>query len=113
MIIWGSGSAGGELAETQTQHCTTCERERPFKLFLEYHYAHIYFFRWVTDKKYHEACDICRRGWELLAKEVEGKIGGNPIPFMTRFGWTIPLGTIAAAMLLLAVLSGSGVPDQV
>ena len=107
MIIWGSGSGGGEISETEPQHCGTCEKARPFKLLVEYSYAHVYFFRWVTRKKYHLACGICRRGVELTASEVEEKLGRNPIPFMTRFGWTIPVGLIGFAMLVLTIFSGS------
>ncbi|WP_156116788.1 hypothetical protein [Massilia sp. 9096] len=99
MIIWGSGSGGADLGTTQTQHCATCERERPFNIFLQYKYAHLYYLRWVTKKTYHLASDVCRRGSELPAGPVEANLGKNPIPFMTRFGWTFLVGFILFAVL--------------
>ena len=95
MIIWGSGGGEIDLGQVEIRPCATCEKERPFKLFLFYRYAHLYYLRWVTSKKYHLACDVCRRGWELEAAEVEAKLEKNPIPFMTRFGWTFLVGFIA------------------
>jgi hypothetical protein len=99
MIIWGSGGGGSELGDAQVQHCQTCEKERPFKLFLQYRYAHLYYLRWVTEKKYHLACDVCRRGWELAANDVEPKLSKHPIPFMTRFGWAFLVGGIVLIVL--------------
>jgi hypothetical protein len=83
------------LGEIELRQCPTCEKERPFKLFIQYKYAHLYYLRWVTEKKYHLACDICRRGVELNSKTVEAKLEKNPIPFMTRFGWAFLVGLIA------------------
>jgi len=103
MIIWGSGGGGADLGQVEVRPCSTCEKERPFKLFLQYKYAHLYYLRWVTEKKYHLACDVCHRGVELNAKEVEGKLGKNPIPFMTRFGWAFLVGFIAVVFLAAAL----------
>ena len=48
----------------------TCE-ERPFKVLLQYKYAHLYYLRWVTKKAYFLACDALiavrrstRRQWK-------------------------------------------------
>jgi hypothetical protein len=103
MIIWGSGSGGSDLGQMKLKHCETCEKERSFKLFLQYRYAHLYYLRWVTEKKYHLACDICRRGWELKTAEAESKLEKNPIPFMTRFGWTFLVGAIGLLVLIAKV----------
>ncbi len=35
MIIWGSGSGGDDLGRVEVRYCATCEKERPFKLFLQ------------------------------------------------------------------------------
>lgn len=78
MIIWGSGGGGEDLGQMDFKHCETCEKDRPFKLFLQYRYAHLYYLRWVTEKKYHMACDICKRGWELKNTEVEAKLEKIP-----------------------------------
>jgi len=104
MIIWGSGGQTLDLGEMEKKACVTCEKERPFKLFLNYRWSHLYYFRWVTKKEYMLACDVCRRGWELKAKEIESKLRKHPIPFMTRFGWAIPVGIIGALMLWGLVL---------
>ncbi|MFZ6871870.1 hypothetical protein ACO0LF_07395 [Undibacterium sp. Di27W] len=102
MIIWGSGGGSEDLGQMELKHCSTCEKERPFKLLLNYRYSHLYYLRWVTEKKYHMACDICRRGWELDTAKVESKLEKNPIPFMTRYGWTFLVG-----LILLVILSSS------
>jgi hypothetical protein len=99
MIIWGSGSGGADLGQVELRQCPTCDKERPFKLFLQYSYNHVYYLRWVKERKYHLACDICRRGWELDPKETEAKLEKNPIPFMTRFGWTFLVGIISILLI--------------
>src|SRR5215467_13164356 len=89
MIIWGSGGDIKDLGVTEPRTCSTCDKERPFKLLLQYKYAHLYWlFRWITEKNYLLACDVCRRGWKLNTADVESKLAENPIPFMTRCGWT-------------------------
>ncbi|SCK23058.1 hypothetical protein PSELUDRAFT_2677 [Vogesella sp. LIG4] len=105
MIIWGSGGGGADLGQVELRQCLTCEKERPFKLILQYRYAHLYYLRWVTEKKYHLACDVCRRGWELNTEEVEAKLEKSPIPFMTRYGWTFLVGFVA--LVIIAVNLGS------
>ena len=103
MVIWGSGGGSADLGVVETQSCPRCEKRRPFKLLLQYRYAHIYYLRWVTEKKYHVACDVCSRGWELNAKEVEPKLEKNPIPFMTRFGWIFLVGSLPIIVLIIAL----------
>jgi hypothetical protein len=103
MIIWGRGGDNKDLGQVGTRQCPICQTERPFKLFLQYRFAHLYYiFGWVTQKKYMIVCDVCRRGRELAAKEVEGKLEKNPIPFMKRYGWTFLVGFIALAALSAA-----------
>jgi hypothetical protein len=100
MIIWGSGGGGADLGQVELRHCQTCEKDRPFKLFLQYRYAHLYYLKWVTKKEYLLACDVCRRGWGLKSDEVEAKLEKNPIPFMTRYGWTFLVGGLALVFLI-------------
>ncbi|MBO9686171.1 MAG: hypothetical protein J7598_06140 [Mitsuaria chitosanitabida] len=88
MLIWGSKGAVADLGVQAHHHCQTCERERPFKLALQYKIHHLYHvFQWVSSKKYLLVCDVCQRGAELPAKEVEPKLTKNPIPATQRFGW--------------------------
>jgi hypothetical protein len=103
MIIWGSGGKSIELGQSEVRRCSTCEKDRPFKVFLNYRYSHLYYiFGWITQKKYLLVCDVCHRGWELDAKKFEAERPKPPIPFTHRYGWTIPVG-IAAVGILLAV----------
>ena len=65
MIIWGSGGGSADLGVAEHRACPTCEKERPFKVLLQYKYAHLYYLRWVTKKAYFLACDVCHRVfWE-------------------------------------------------
>jgi hypothetical protein len=99
MIIWGSGGNGADLGFVETRSCPTCEKERAFKLLLRYRFAHLYYLRWVTEKTYSLACDVCHRGWILNEAEVESKLSKNPIPFMTRYGWAFLVGVPVAFVL--------------
>ena len=99
MIIWGSGGGGADLGQVELRQCPTCDKQRPFKLLLQYRYAHLYWLRWVTSKKYFVACDVCYRGNEVQAADVEPNLTTNPIPFMTRFGWTFLVGGVGLVIL--------------
>ena len=103
MIIWGSGGGGADLGVAEHRDCATCEKERPFKVLLQYRYAHLYYLRWVTKKAYYLACEVCQRGVALDTRAVEAKLEKHPIPFMTRYGWTFLIG-IPAAIFLPALL---------
>lgn len=104
MIIWGSGGGSADLGVIEQKLCATCEKERPFKLLLQYRYAHLYYLRWVTSKTYHLVCDVCHRGWELETKKVESTLKENPIPFMTRYGWTFLVGFVG--LIVVAAVLG-------
>ncbi|MGJ3253075.1 MAG: hypothetical protein ACFE0J_18370 [Elainellaceae cyanobacterium] len=87
-IVWGSGGDSVDLKVIDHLQCDTCEKVRPFKILLQYRYAHIYWvFACVTEKKYLLVCDVCHRGWELKAKEIEKTFSKHPIPFIRRYGW--------------------------
>jgi hypothetical protein len=103
MIIWGSGGGGGDLGEVEQRQCLTCEKVRSFKLLLQYRYAHIYWLRWVTSRKYFVACDVCQRGSEVEESAVKPHLTADPIPFMTRFGWAFLVGGIALIFLLVSL----------
>ena len=96
MLIWGSAGETKDLGAVETRRCDTCKKERPFKLFLQYRYSHIwYLFSWISAKKYLLLCDVCHRGAELDSGKVESKLKKNPIPFRRRYGWTFLVGLIA------------------
>jgi fimbrial chaperone protein len=105
VIIWGSGGGSADLGVAEHRACPTCEKERPFKVLLQYKYAHLYYLRWVTKKAYFLACDVCHRGSPLDAKAVEAKLEKHPIPFMTRNGWTFLVGFLAVLLLPALAIS--------
>ena len=99
MLIWGSKGEVADLGVQATHNCPTCERDRPFKLALQYKVHHIwYLFKWVTQKQYMLVCDICHRATKLEAKDVEPKLARHPIPFLSRYGWTLLVGLIAVVV---------------
>ncbi|MGL4232601.1 MAG: hypothetical protein ACRCWJ_14655 [Casimicrobium sp.] len=96
MLIWGSYGKVSDLGHAETKHCETCEKERPFKLMLQYKVHHIwYLFKWVSSKQYLLLCDVCQRGAKLETKLVEPTLAKNPIPYSSRYGWTFLVGLIA------------------
>lgn len=100
MIIWGSRGNVIDLGQHSVQHCSVCERDRAFHVMLAYRYWHVYWiFCFVTKKRYSLQCDVCGRGVEMKASDVEPSLGKHPIPFMHRMGLAV-----AVAAVLLVVL---------
>jgi hypothetical protein len=90
-----------KLLDLGSRMCPTCERNRPFSLYLIYDHSDLYLLFGKVDKKqYFELCEICSRGPEIPATNAEQRIGRVPIPFMQRFGC---LAVLLAFHLLLAV----------
>jgi hypothetical protein len=103
MFVWGSGWKTIDLAVTGKQPCATCEKDRPFHVYLKYRYVHIYYlFKWVSERHYLRACEICSRGVELDKSQLQASvpISKDPIPFMDRLGWTIGLAILGALLLV-------------
>jgi hypothetical protein len=48
-------------------------------------------------------CDVCHRGTNLDAKEVEPKLAKHPIPFWSRYGWTFLVGLIAVGVAFSSI----------
>lgn len=108
MLIWGSKGAVADLGVQAHHHCATCERERPFKLALQYKIHHLYYlFKWVSSKQYLLVCEVCQRGSQLVAKDVESKLTKNPIPVMHRFGWVL-----LVALIGLVIVVGKFADDE-
>lgn len=108
LIIWGSGGDSIDLGTSpQKQYCSCCEQERSFRTLLQYRFAHLYYiFSWTTKKNYYHLCEVCQRGWELNAQEVEKALGKNPIPFLRRSGWML-LAVPVVLIILLGLLPRS------
>jgi hypothetical protein len=107
MLVWGSKGEVADLGPQHSQHCPTCEKERAFKLMLQYKVRHIwYVFKWVTDKQYAVVCEVCQRGQQLVAKTVEEKLGKSPIPFSSRWSWAFLVAIVAGVFVFGAVENG-------
>ena len=105
MIVWGSGGDRINLGQVETRACATCEKDRPFHLFLTYRYWGLYWvFNFVTEKTYFLACEICQRGWKLENNKVEQSVKNVPIPFMRRYGLAVLAGLIGVVVLFAKVL---------
>ncbi len=90
VIIYGSGANRIDLGRFSTQNCDDCQKTRPHKLILDYKFDHIYWCKTVTEKQYYLFCAFCHGSVHSLeAMQVESKLGGNPIPFWTRYGLII------------------------
>lgn len=104
MIVWGKKGHIADLGPEGSRHCPACEKERPFRLILQYTVHHIwYLFRWVSGKQYGAVCEVCRRGDPLDAKAVESKLQKSPIPFGARWSWAFLAGLIAIAAVFGAM----------
>lgn len=105
MLIWGRGSAGVRVAAAGNNDCPYCETEKPYSVYLNYRYAHLYYlFSWITQREYVRACDNCRRGKVLSRDEVKALAAVDPVPWLQRSGWMIGAGLIGACLLFAAVL---------
>jgi hypothetical protein len=102
MLIWGSRSESKDLGPVETKMCPTCEKERPFHLFVQYRLHHIwYLFKWVTQKQSLQLCEVCRRGTDVdTASPLMAKAKGA-IPAFHRYSWAI-----IPALLSVAVIFG-------
>jgi hypothetical protein len=100
MIVWGYGGDVLNLGTLETRSCPTCEKDRPFNVFLQYRYWGLYWvFNCVVQKKYTLLCQACQRGWELDKSKIQGALKKVPIPFMRQFG----------LLLLIAIVAGLGI----
>lgn len=108
MLVWGSKGEVADLGLQDSKHCPTCEKERPFRLMLQYTVRHIwYIFKWVTGKQYAVVCDVCHRGDKLDAQAVEARLPKSPIPFMSRWGWTFLVALLAIGFAFGSVESSN------
>jgi len=105
MIIWGTGGQSVDLGKVEDRQCQTCGAVRPFKLFLQYRYFHLYYvFKAVTKKEYMMVCEVCRRGWQLEKAKIAQALGKEPIPFMTKYGLAVLGGIIVLVVVLVNVM---------
>lgn len=105
MFVWGSKGGVADLGPQGSRHCPVCERERGFRLKLQYKVNHVwYVFKWVSEKQYALVCEVCQRGEELVAQAVEARLGKPKIPTTSgRAGMVV-----VAAIIVLALVSVLG-----
>lgn len=91
-----------KLLDLGARICPTCEKERPFALYIVYDHSDLYLLFGKVDKKqYFELCEICSRGPEIPPNDAEKRIGRIPIPFMQRFGC---LAVVLSLLLFVVVV---------
>lgn len=96
MFVWGSKSGVADLGAQASRHCPVCERERSFRLLLQYKVSHLwYIIKWVSDKQYAIVCEVCQRGEKLVTQAVEARLGRPNIPTASGRGWMFVVGAIA------------------
>lgn len=106
MFVWGSRGGVTDLGPQESRHCPVCERERNFRLMLQYKVSHFwYVFKWVSDKQYAVVCDVCHRGEKLVTQAVEAKFGKPRIPAAKSRAW-IAVVVVLACMFGYAAVQG-------
>lgn len=106
MLVWGSKSGVADLGSQGNRHCPVCERDRTFRLMLQYKASHLwYVFKWVSEKQYAVVCEVCHRGEKLVAQLVEAKLGKPDIPTTSGRAW-IAIVAAVAGLLVLGVVAG-------
>lgn len=99
LYIWGSGGDRAVAAAAGSRACAICNTVQPFELVVDYRWFHVwYLLSWVTSRKYAFACTRCGNAVKAERAEYTPLLGKDPIPFLRRRGWTLPL--LAAAPTL-------------
>jgi hypothetical protein len=110
-ISWGKRGKLFNLGSMGQHFCAICQQERGFNLYLTYTVCHImWVFRWVIDKKYTQACEICNRGQLLDSRELEASLPKNPVSKWDTYGWVAGVGIIA--LIIISASISSAVHEQ-
>jgi hypothetical protein len=106
VLVWGSKSGVMDLGPQGSKPCPVCERERGFRLMLQYKVSHLwYVFKWLSDKQYGLVCEVCNRGDKLATQAVEAKLGKPKIPASSSKAWIFVV-AVLAGMVILAAIQG-------
>ena len=101
MLVWGSKVGITDLGPQGSKHCPTCEKERSFRLMLRYKVSHLwYVIKWVSEKRYGVACEVCNRGDDLVTQAVEAKLGKPQIPTTHSRAWIAVVAAIACLLVI-------------
>lgn len=115
MLIWGSGHKDVRADITDTSVCPQCRRTNNFSVVVDYDYSHMYWlFKSIKNVSTSLVCKECGHA-QALDKQRQGQLysnlGGNPIPFMDRFGAAV-LVLLVAAGIAYGYLSQAGRDDS-
>lgn len=101
LYIWGSGSDTAKAGPAGTRLCPICGSMQAFELQVDYRYFHFWrLLSWVTKRSYRSTCARCGNGAEVPAIEAKQLIDKDPVPFIRRRGWMIPLFALAVLLPL-------------
>lgn len=116
MIIWGRDRKSVRRNLGNTSTCPQCGHTKTASVVVDYDYNHLYgLFRYVHNVRTSLSCDSC--GFTQVVDKREqralfAELGGNPIPFMDRYGGSVLLlivaGSVAYAFLSQASRDISG-----
>jgi len=105
--IWGSGGDSAVAGNAGVRNCPICQSAQPFNIVVNYRYWHFwYLLSFVTRRRYSTVCTRCGNGTDAQRSDYEGKLGKDPIPFVRRRGWTIPLLALVPMIAMGAYFSG-------
>lgn len=101
MIIWGTNGETLDMGIVREDKCKTCERKRPFHLYVTYKWWHLYWiFGIVTKCKYMLLCEVCSNGWEIDKKDIKEIHKEVPIPFRRRYGLLLLIAFIVVSIIV-------------
>ena len=104
MFVWGSRGGVADLGAQGSRPCPVCEKERNFRLMLQYKVSHVwYVFKWVSEKQYAIVCEVCQRGEKLATQAVEAKFGKPRIPATKSRTWMFVVAVLACMFGYAAV----------
>jgi hypothetical protein len=108
-MIFGYQDERKVLDDTEIKLCPFCGNEKQFNLVYYYRSYHVYFIPILSGgKTLIDACSNCGRGEKIDFEQAKVKLGRNPIPWLTRYGWTIPfifVGGLILSMWLVVNLA--------
>ena len=120
MFIWGSGHNTVQKSVTDNCICSGCGGTNNLSVVVDYDYSHIYWiFKSVKNVRTSLVCENCGHAQDAddqKKSDLFEKLGGNPIPFMDRFGGVVLVlifaGAVAYGFLSEASRDSSGAIDR-
>lgn len=107
LYIWGSGGDRAVAADAGSRMCAICNSMQSSRLVVDYRYFHFwYLLSWVTKREYAFSCTRCGNGTPVERAEYAPLLRKDPIPFLRRRGWTLPLLAAVPTFAFAFVASG-------